>query len=1016
MNLTKRLTLVLGLAAGVSIGSHAVSIAEAYENAGLSQVYLRWTETNNPASARYTVTRQAYKDNGEPKGGPVTLAENLCRLQWIDTGVLAGKYTYTITSSTSGTVQTSTISVSERDWNKNLYSLDVVYETTPNELMAEWKSMGNVGWDEAASSTDVYGTKGQFLHTEWFGNTDHDNTTRTSHQWMSSTYWGSVPPAAKKDANGQNNGQVLDGNRYIWLDQMDNFSEGSENGAACYPWAARGMSWRAHAGGFKKSERCWYIPIREKASDQIHGIICVWDPDRKTSTLPGSRTLSDNDGRPYNGAPFLINLQIAREKLGSNYSNNDQFFSLAMSDNGRSYILRQGNTAYDTKPAENQESYWIYPTDVTGSSHRWTPTKNSLTKYDFTGTYMQSQRLPGSACKLINVKGNMVNGQEEWNYAPTNYNKMNEAYMYMVPDYNNAATTLRVRSEKIVNQAYKGYTRFDISGLPSFAGTGKVADYNYVIPVEGSNRKDFLVQIKSNYMVYVYNSVAQSAQYGEGDSQLTSVTNSEYKVINLGKDFSPIVGGCSFVYKGETFLVLPSARYDEKNYGDFTVFKVEGMDASFKLVPIIDYKVTKDVYNANVKRTFFDAEVYENDGFVWICRYLPGRRLDKYRLSMPPVHDAQPAVNHTFVRSKLPENQSYRQYRLAGGEQLNGLKPNYDRVTHVNTNFVWTNAGYNKWNNSTAHNSDWMLDGIDAKAYYSNGQNPNHSGYRELHNDFKTDGSSNIWNPWGNENYGRDHEFSIHVQPVLVRRHNGFTERVVGKKSYAKNTPNYGPNHPGVTVKVLEGTGIAQGQYRVDLNFTAAAHAWCAAANDNVPVDYYEIYYNNTRVTGFNTVVGDQNRYYLYNGKTSSHVRTANIPENAKINYLTNQDKVWGDYNFDAWPAPVYEKGNTINPDKSVVMFYTTDPAVKTATFYVRPHYSTDGDNSGTDRRELHVVGEGRATPTYGGTTGVDDIVADDEGTVEWFTLQGIRVSEEKLTPGVYIRRSAKGASKVYVR
>lgn len=116
MNFSKRLILALGLSLAFVSSANAITIAEAHENPGLSMVYLRWTETNNPASARFSVTRQAYNSAGQPKGSPVTLVSDLCRLQYIDTGVLPGNYVYTVTSSTSGATTTSNISVSDREF------------------------------------------------------------------------------------------------------------------------------------------------------------------------------------------------------------------------------------------------------------------------------------------------------------------------------------------------------------------------------------------------------------------------------------------------------------------------------------------------------------------------------------------------------------------------------------------------------------------------------------------------------------------------------------------------------------------------------------------------------------------------------------------------------------------------------------------------------------------------------------------------------------------------------------
>lgn len=53
--------------------------------------------------------------------------------------------------------------------------------------------------------------------------------------------------------------------------------------------------------------------------------------------------------------------------------------------------------------------------------------------------------------------------------------------------------------------------------------------------------------------------------------------------------------------------------------------------------------------------------------------------------------------------------------------------------------------------------------------------------------------------------------------------------------------------------------------------------------------------------------------------------------------------------------------------------------------------------------------------PAPGNTSGVESVVVDNEGAVEYFNLQGVRV-EGALTPGIYIRRTATGTSKVAIR
>ncbi|MGM9860950.1 MAG: hypothetical protein ACI31C_09380, partial [Muribaculaceae bacterium] len=50
-----------------------------------------------------------------------------------------------------------------------------------------------------------------------------------------------------------------------------------------------------------------------------------------------------------------------------------------------------------------------------------------------------------------------------------------------------------------------------------------------------------------------------------------------------------------------------------------------------------------------------------------------------------------------------------------------------------------------------------------------------------------------------------------------------------------------------------------------------------------------------------------------------------------------------------------------------------------------------------------------------GNVSGVESLVVDSEGAVEYYNLQGVRV-QGTLTPGIYIRRTATGTSKVAIR
>lgn len=448
------------------------------------------------------------------------------------------------------------------------------------------------------------------------------------------------------------------------------------------------------------------------------------------------------------------------------------------------------------------------------------------------------------------------------------------------------------------------------------------------------------------------------------------------------------------------------------------------MDGSFNLVPIIDYKPAKDVFNSNVRRSFLTAEVYEGNGndFVWICRYLPGRRLDKYKFELQPTHVVTPTVHHTISKELLPVAESYGADNFS--QIVSGSDDNYVRAHTLNTHFNWASTGYAPFNNNfNAHNAwdtketAWLHEGTDIVAQHDYSSTLDVTNYHGAAVKSSHDYTQRF-------QHGRGHTFSISAQPVLTRVHNGFVEHAIGKVAESNVRFDYQPNNPTLSVKVFEGIGANAGKYRVDLHFTAAAPAAAMAYKngnyygeefDQIPVDYYELYRWNgsqkQRITNFRVVIGNSNQY-VDNDPTGGHaVMRAKAAAAPTINYLFGQDRVFGDYNFAQWPTQLLENGVTIpESQNAVVSFYTTDPSVKNSTFRVESHYATSGHN------ELHLNGYAEATPSVT-TTGIDGIDADAfDGNAEWYTLQGIRVSEENLTPGVYIRKTANGAEKVYVR
>lgn len=1048
---------------------------------GYSQVVVKWSGFSNHANASYTVTRIG--NNKE-----LVIAEGVQRLQFIDTGVLPGTYTYKV-SNGSQTQTSGAITMGERDFSKPNYSLDVVYEATLSDYMNEWRTMGNVDYDESADKTDELGVKGQFLHAnnpnwvaQYNGENPHDCSSRSLNQHnFTNDYLGQVKWVDKTNDYATNNGQVLDGNRYIWLDQMPHFDENVTGASEAYLWAARGMSWRGTAWSgtatssdnpaevdvsypngqwgeygdrFRVAERCWYIPIREGnvtvngITDNYtinNGIICIWDVDRKTKG-EGNRG-SHLDYRPYHGAPFYLDMSRSYKAFGSDFDwgNKDQFYSLVMSDNGRSYMHRAGSTPYSTKPASDY--YNIAAVRPSGHAHVW----HSYSDGTFGRVDTQnSVRQPGNPCHLLSIKGNLgfthagctggntsntgkpmsaYTGSEAGPKAPKDFNHMAKAYVYMTPPYNADATTLRIRRDLITERWFNGFARIDLVGLNNFSK----AYQNYVVPIAGdspsrtnSPRRDFIAQIDGNYMVYVSDAAAFSIKEAKNEYENVNQGATGWSYLNndLNADFQGIVGGCSFIFKGETFLVLPAYRNDKNNYGDFTVFRISGVDGTFKLTPIIDYKVPKVVpsadnytyynevskVNSKLNRTFFAAEVYENDGYVWICRYLPGHRIDKYRLSMQPIVTSTPKVTHDFTKENLPDNMSYKQHRSV---IKTGLNENYQRVRELNAKFEWSTSGYNPWNNSTEYNTDWMLEEALVKQYYANAQGYNPSaGYNELRNGW-TSPTGQDYRKGLESGFGLNHEMSIHAQSVLIRRHNGFTERAVGQNGYANAQANYESANPSLKAYVL--TNQANGEYLVELDFEPAPAVSATYADGSyitdIPVDYYTVYCNDQQITDFNTIIGDENQYFLQRKNAAPGMDRA--AGNSNVNYLVGQDKIWGDYNFGHWNlSNILTHGNNVRDTKAAVLFYTTrDASVKNAKFKVMAHYAAAANHD-----ELKKYGQSEATVIDQGTTGVEDIVSDSDDNAVYYTIDGIEVPASRLTSGVYVRVTSAGATKILVR
>ncbi len=133
------------------------------------------------------------------------------------------------------------------------------------------------------------------------------------------------------------------------------------------------------------------------------------------------------------------------------------------------------------------------------------------------------------------------------------------------------------------------------------------------------------------------------------------------------------------------------------------------------------------------------------------------------------------------------------------------------------------------------------------------------------------------------------------------------------------------------------------------------------------------------------------------------------LSEKFKLNYnwaikaiLANDfDVVFKTYDASGITYNVYYEGEKIREgltDTSIII-----PDAKQGNYYVTA--IQNGIESGESNKVFFYTGA------------IDDITVDDNGTAEYFNLQGIRVDADNLTPGIYLRRSANGkATKVYVK
>lgn len=118
-----------------------------------------------------------------------------------------------------------------------------------------------------------------------------------------------------------------------------------------------------------------------------------------------------------------------------------------------------------------------------------------------------------------------------------------------------------------------------------------------------------------------------------------------------------------------------------------------------------------------------------------------------------------------------------------------------------------------------------------------------------------------------------------------------------------------------------------------------------------------------------------------------------------------------------------YQQSNPISSiavspddDKTVVVTFTK-PLVEAGIYDITVPQGAIGDATyGIDFTYGHANRQIYFRYTISGTSGIDGITMNSEnGEVEFFNLQGVKVNKENLTPGIYIRKSGNKAEKVCI-
>ena len=127
--------------------------------------------------------------------------------------------------------------------------------------------------------------------------------------------------------------------------------------------------------------------------------------------------------------------------------------------------------------------------------------------------------------------------------------------------------------------------------------------------------------------------------------------------------------------------------------------------------------------------------------------------------------------------------------------------------------------------------------------------------------------------------------------------------------------------------------------------------------------------------------------------------------------YVTGTDII-GEISISSSDSQITVSPTTL-PREGGVVVMVFNPS-KVATSYVTIPVYVSAKNASTVTVNCLTKWSGKYYAN-GGMTGVDDVEAD-TAAAEYYTLQGVRVDAENLTPGLYIRRQGNTVTKVVIR